>query len=39
MKETQTLKNEPVNLGLSLLEMSKTVMYKFWSDYVKLKYE
>ena len=39
MKKTQTLKNEPVNLRLSLLELSKSVMYKFWSDYVKLKYE
>ena len=25
-------------LGLSILEMSKTVIYKFWNDYVKSKY-
>ena len=25
-------------LGLSILELSKTVMHEFWYDYVKLKY-
>ena len=25
-------------LGLSILEICKTVMYKFWHDYVKQKY-
>ena len=30
--------NKPVYLGLSILEMSKTVMYELWYDYVKLKY-
>ena len=28
----------PVSLGLWILELSKTVMYKFWYDYVKPKY-
>ena len=30
--------NKPVYLGLSILDLSKTVMYEFWYDYVKLKY-
>ena len=31
--------NKQVYLGLSILEMSKTVMHEFWYDYLKLKYE
>ena len=31
--------NKPVYLGLSLLQMSKIVIYEFWYNYVKLKYE
>ena len=27
-----------VYLGLSILELSKLLMYEFWYDYVKLKY-
>ena len=27
--------NKPVYLGLSILDLSKTVMYEFWYDYVK----
>ena len=30
--------NKPVYLGLSILDLSKTVMYEFWYDYVKPKY-
>ena len=30
--------NKPVYLGLSILDMSKTVMYEFWFDYVKPTY-
>ena len=30
--------NKPVYLGLSILEISKIVMYEFWYYYVKLKY-
>ena len=30
--------NEPVYLGLSILALSKILMYKFWYDYVKPKY-
>ena len=31
--------NKPVYLGLSILEISKTLMYKFWYDYIKPKYQ
>ena len=27
--------NKPVHLGLSILELSKILMYEFWYDYVK----
>ena len=30
--------NNPIYLGLSILDLSKTVMYEFWYDYVKPKY-
>ena len=30
--------NRPVYLGLSILEISKTLMYEFWYDYMKPKY-
>ena len=30
--------NKPVYLGLSILEISKTLMYEFWYDYIKPKY-
>ena len=30
--------NKPVVLGLSILELSKILMYGFWYDYVKPKY-
>ena len=38
MRKTQILMSKPVYLGLSILDLSKTVMYKFWYDYVKTKY-
>ena len=31
--------NEYVYLGLSKLELSKIVMYEYWYNYVKAKYE
>ena len=37
MKKTQILMNKPVYLSLSILDMSQTLMYKFWYDYVKQK--
>ena len=30
--------NEPVYLGLSVLDLGKTVMYEFWYDDLKPKY-
>ena len=30
--------NKTVYLGLSILEISKTLMYEFWFDYIKTKY-
>ena len=30
--------NKPLYLGLSILEISKTLMYEFWYDYMKPKY-
>ena len=38
MRKTQILMNKPVYLGLSILYLSKTVMYEFWYDYVKPEY-
>ena len=32
------LMNKPVYLGLSVLDLSKTVMYEFWYDYLKPQY-
>ena len=33
----QILSNKPVYLGLSILGLSKILMYEFWHDYVKPK--
>ena len=30
--------NKPVYLGMSILDISKTLMYEFWCDYIKPKY-
>ena len=38
LRKTQILINKPVYLGLSVLDLSKTVKYEFWYDYVKPKY-
>ena len=35
MKKTKVKMNKPVYLGLSILEISKTLMYEFWYDYMK----
>ena len=39
MKKTEILINKPVYLGPAILELSKILMYEFWSDYVKPKYD
>ena len=38
MRKSQILMRKPVYLGLSVLDLSKTVMYEFWYDYVKPRY-
>ena len=38
MRKNQMLMSKPVYLWLSILDLSKTVMYEFWYDYVKSKY-
>ena len=38
-KKTEILLNKPVNLGLSILELSKMLMYEFCYDYIKRKYD
>ena len=38
MNETKVKMNKPINLGLSILEISKLLMYEFWYGYMKPKY-
>ena len=39
MNKTKVKMNKPIYLGLSILDISKILMYEFWYDYVKLKYK
>ena len=38
MKKTKVKMNKPVCLGQAILDISKTLMYEFWYDYLKPKY-
>jgi len=38
MKRTKLLYNKPIHLGMCILEISKTLMYDFHYDYIKIKY-
>ena len=38
MKKVKVKMKKPIYLGLSILEISKVIMYEFWYDYVKNKY-
>ena len=38
MKITKVKMNKPIYLGLSILQISKILMYEFWYDYMKPKY-
>ena len=38
IKKTKIKMNKPIYLGLSMLEISKILMYEFWYDYMKPKY-
>ena len=35
IKKIKVKMNKPIYLGLSILDISKTFMYKFWCDYMK----
>ena len=39
MRITKVKMNKPIYLGLSILEISKLLMYEFWYDYMKPKYD
>ena len=39
MKKTTLILNKPIYLGQAILDISKTLMYEFWYDYLKLKYQ
>ena len=39
MRKTKVKMNKPIYLGLSMLEISKTLMYEVWYDYMKPKYD
>ena len=38
MNKTKVKMNKPIYLGLSILEISKILMHRFWYDYMKPKY-
>ena len=38
MRKTEVLLNKPVCLGQAILDISKTLMYEFYFDYLKSKY-
>ena len=39
MKKTKVKMNQPIYLGMSILDISKTLMYEFCYDYIKPKYQ
>ena len=39
MRKTKVKMNKPVYLGMSILDISKTLMYEFWYDYMKPEYD
>ena len=38
MKKIKVKMNKPVYLGLSILDITKTLIYQFWYEYIKPKY-
>ena len=39
MRKTKIIMNKPVYLGQAILDISKTLKYQFWYDYIKPKYK
>ena len=39
MKQTKVKMHKPIYLDMSVLDISKTLMYEFWYDYIKPKYQ
>ena len=39
MKRPKVKMNRPVYLGMSILDISKTLIKEFWYDYIKPKYQ
>ena len=39
MKKKRVKMIKPLYLGMSILDVSKILMYKFWYDYIKPKYD
>ena len=38
MRKVEVKMNKPIYLGQALLDISKTLMYEYWCDYIKPKY-
>ena len=38
MKKTEVTMNKPVYLGQAILDISTTLRYEFWYDYIKRKF-
>ena len=39
MKKMEIKMSKPIYLGLAILDISKTLMYEFWYDYIKPMYD
>ena len=39
MRKTKVKMNKPIYKGMTILDISKTIMYEFWYGYLKPKYE
>ena len=39
MKKIKVKMNKRINFGMSILDLSKTLMYEFWYDYIKPRYQ